>query len=58
MLLLGGGTKRTICHYPVLLFPTELTKEAAQNGGVSSSLVLEVTPLKMTALDQQLNLQE
>ena len=35
--LLGGGSKRTGCHYPVLRFPTELTKGVSENGSISTA---------------------
>ena len=35
--LLGGGNKRTGCHYPVLLFSTELPKGVAQNASLSTA---------------------
>lgn len=54
MSLLGGGHKRTLGHYPDLLSPAELTKEAAQKGGVSSSLEFQVTPWRMVALKRYL----
>lgn len=47
--------KKTMCCCPVLLFPAELTKEAAGNGDISSSLEFEATPWRMVTLSRYPN---